>query len=184
MRIAVPGSGERGARLMTKSRRAATSATTTPARAWLIACLGALALPVIACDEGDLGGPEIVLGANYRKDFTKVRTCRFSVEHDLSYMQVWANAEAAALYEAGPYPFRAGAVIVKEQFSDANCVHLSGYTLMKKGGAGTDSRFGDWRWYRLDDDFRIVEDGSKTSRCGSCHAQPACRARDFACAEP
>ena len=79
---------------------------------------------------------------------------------------------AAELYERGPYPLPSGTLIIKEEFGDAGCTDLLGWTLMHKQPAGYDPRFGDWRWQRLDPRGKVLEDG-RLPRCASCHAASA-----------
>jgi hypothetical protein len=104
------------------------------------------------------------------------------VEH-LGFIVIKTEPAVVAAYNQGPYPLAAGTLILKEEFSDRGCQALTGWTLMQKQAPGYDDRFGDWLWQRLDAGGRVIEDG-RVARCGSCHARPECKARDFACAEP
>lgn len=146
-----------------------------PVRCALAAC--ALA----ACAEVDSPNPEMVLPERYRESFVETRGCRSSVEHDLSYVVIRLSPEAAAVYDQGPYPFAAGALVVKEQYADARCMSLTGWTVMRKEAAGSEPSAGDWRWYKLDRRQRVLEQG-KPPRCVGCHA--GCKERDWTCADP
>ncbi len=111
-----------------------------------------------------------------------MRDCRPSVDHGLVRITIKVDPALAARYQAGPYPFPAGSLIVKEEFADPACTDRLGWTLMEKQPDGYDDRHGDWRWQRLDAGGNLLEDG-KLAGCASCHAS-GCRARDLACAEP
>jgi hypothetical protein len=156
-------------------------------RLLLMGALGALVPGLAACPGGPEPSPDAALGpsllpADYRQRFVEVRDCRSSVEH-LGFIVIKTEPGVVAAYNQGPYPLAAGTLIIKEEFSDRGCQVPTGWTLMQKQAAGYDDRWGDWLWQRLDATGRVLEDG-KVARCGSCHALPACRARDFACAEP
>jgi hypothetical protein len=119
-----------------------------------------------------------------------VRGCRRSIDHDLAYIVVKTSPELADVYRAGPYPFPPGSLVVKEEFVDAACTGLQGWTLMRKEAAGYDAAAGDWRWQRLDSQRKVVAPGKqgqqdvKIRRCVACHSSVECRKRDFTCAEP
>jgi hypothetical protein len=127
--------------------------------------------------------PASLLPAGYQQGYPVVRSCRNSIEHDLRYIVIRVLAGTEAQYETGPFPRQVGTLIIKEEFSDRGCGDLLGWTLMRKEAAGYDGRHGDWHWQRLDATGKVTEDGP-VPRCASCHALPACQARDFACAEP
>jgi hypothetical protein len=127
--------------------------------------------------------PESLLPAALAADFVTVRDCRPSIDHDLRRILIRVEAGMTERYERGPYPLPSGTLIVKEEFDDPDCATRAGWTLMQKQPPGYDARAGDWRWQRLDAQGKVLEDGRLT-RCSSCHADSACRARDFACAEP
>jgi hypothetical protein len=147
-----------------------------------------LALPFgAACGESstEVPGPppEPLLTEADRARLVMVRPCRSSVEHPFTHVVVKVEPTLVERYDKGPFPFPAGALVVKDEFSDAGCRTPSGATLMRKEPAGYHPSFGDWRWQRLDPAGRVLEDG-KVAGCASCHAGPACRARDFVCSEP
>jgi hypothetical protein len=112
-----------------------------------------------------------------------VRDCRPSIDHDLRRILIRVETDMTDRYERGPYPLPPGALIIKEEFDDPDCAVRVGWTLMQKQPAGYAPGFGDWRWQRLDAQGKVLQDG-RLPRCASCHAASACRARDFACAEP
>ena len=148
------------------------SALGIPFSLWLLAAVG--------CDPAP---PISLLPADYPARFVEVRDCRSSVEHGLSHIVVKVDASLADRYNAGPYPFDPGALVVKEEFSDAACSTLIGIALMSKQSPGFDPRFGDWHWQGLDAARAVSEDGP-LPRCATCHTAAACRRRDFVCADP
>jgi hypothetical protein len=137
---------------------------------------------------GDVAAAVSLLPADYASRFLVVRDCRNSIDHDLNRILIKADPTIAPLYLDGPFPLPAGAVIVKEEFSDPGCTNRVGYTLMHKEAPGTAASYGDWRWQKLDATGRVLLDGvgigGTVTRCASCHAATDCRARDFTCAEP
>jgi hypothetical protein len=123
-----------------------------------------------------------LLPADYLANYPVVRNCRASVEHDLHFIVIRALAGTEQQYETGPFPRAPGTLIIKEEFSDRGCTDLVGWTLMLKQPEGEAPNSGDWRWQRLDASKQVTDDLGL--RCAACHAAAACRARDFACAEP
>jgi hypothetical protein len=135
----------------------------------------------------DVAPPTSLMPADYRQRFVEVRDCRNSIDHDLNHILIRTDRDTAPLYRTGPFPLPVGTLVVKEEYGDAICAELTGYTLMRKEAPGYDPRFGDWHWQRLDARGRVLADGKgegATLRCASCHASAACRTRDFTCAEP
>jgi hypothetical protein len=132
---------------------------------WLLALAS---ISVAGCSATAPAEPAL-LPADYPAAFSEVRACGQSVDHDLAYVLVKASAEAADIYRQGPFPFSAGAVIVKEQYGDPGCKSLTGFTLMRKEAAGHDPAGGDWQWQRLDARRRATDPG-QLRRCASCHA--------------
>lgn len=138
------------------------------------------ALAVASCAEVDSPDATRVIPEGYKESFVEVLGCRSSVEHDLAYVVVRTAPELASIYRAGSGVFPAGALVIKEQYTDARCQQLNAYTVMRKDDAGRVPEAGDWRFYKLDRRQRVLEQG-KSSRCVACHQ--ACRARDFVCGE-
>lgn len=136
-------------------------------------------LAVVACAEVDRPEPRQVIPSDYKSHFVEVRNCRVSVEHGLEYVRIRTAPEHAAIYDSGPYPFPAGALVVKEQYGDARCTQPTGFTVMRKesGSGGGD---GEWAFFRLDRRERTVEHGRPTT-CVSCHE--SCETRDQMCAD-
>jgi hypothetical protein len=172
---------------------------------WLVVVIAAGCDPTPSPGSDPDGGPTSLLPADYAATFVEVRGCRPSIDHDLAHIVVKTSAALADVYRAGPYPFPVGALIVKEQFEDAACTRIGGWTLMRKEAPGYDPAFGDWHWQRLDGAGRVMagvtagqggkqdgpqdgrgsDTGKRTlARCASCHAAAECRDRDFTCTQP
>jgi hypothetical protein len=151
------------------------------------ACLAPALTLAAACDPQGATAPDAALAllpASYPDGFVEVRACRPSAEH-FPQMRILVPVGVRADYEGGVLP--PGSTVVKEEFDDARCARLAGFTLMHKQASGADPPNGDWRHQRLDAERRILLDGPASTRaCTSCHAR--CRtaqpARDFVCAEP
>jgi hypothetical protein len=142
----------------------------------------ALAAALIGgCAQVDSVNAEMVLPVDYRTTFAQVRNCRSSSDH-MPAILVRMPPELVDVYNGGPYPFPAGALVVLEVYRDPGCMDLQEYAVMKKHQPGYDSAGADWQWYRLDERRLIVETG-KIARCVSCH-QDCGRTRDRVCAGP
>jgi hypothetical protein len=140
-----------------------------------------VAVALAACAQVDSPNPEMVLPVDYRTTFVPVRACRSSSDH-MPAIVVFTSPEVAGIYDAGPYPFPRGALVVVEQYRDPGCMDLGGYAVMKKREEGYDPANGDWQWYRMDERQQIKEAG-KIVRCATCHANCG-RTRDRVCAVP
>jgi len=118
--------------------------------------------------------------ADYRTAYEQVRDCRMSSDHDLAYVIVYADPDASQRYLDEQYPFAAGTVIVKEEFSDEQCSDLIRFTAMRKAAAGEHASTHGWEWQTTDNDLKPV--ATDEARCATCHA--VCESRDFTCALP
>jgi hypothetical protein len=143
-------------------------------------CLAVASL--VACAEVDSPNPQEVLPDNYRTAFVEARTCRTSSGHDLNNIVVRVDPKLRNVYEAGPYPFPVGSLVVEEEYHDTACTDLLGYSVMRKEVAKPDSPTGDWTFLHLDGRRRVIE--TNTPRCVSCHARFECSVRDRVCADP
>ncbi len=126
---------------------------------------------------------EPVFPANYRDSFIEVRNCRFSTEHDFTYIRVLANPIAAQPYVNDANPLPTGSIVVKEEFNNPGCQggHLVRWRAMRKEEPGFDPVDGDWHWQWVERD-RSVKFDDKTT-CISCHVRTACLVRDHMCTE-
>ena len=81
--------------------------------------------------------------------------------------------------------FAPGTVVVKAQYSDANCSTLAGYTAMEKLDEGASPSLGDWKW-QFTDENGSCSDCNAGAGCSGCHSgQPSCtQAPEFFCTSP
>lgn len=120
----------------------------------------------------------------YQTDWTMVRGCRRSIEHDFAYVQVWANEAAAAVYQAREGTLPEGSTLLKEEFDDEECTDLIGFTLMRREEGFAPTK-GDWHWQEVTFDREVVLDGAEFT-CFHCHEDCGGMdtAFDWTCAEP
>ncbi len=145
---------------------------------------GAVALAGCGGDEGgpQPPGPDPFFPADFLTTYTQVRDCRFSVEHDLHSIQVYINPEAAKAYTDSIYPFAAGTICVKPEYTDPQCSQIAAYAVMRKGPPGTAPDGGDWEWQIVGADLKVVR-SAQTEGCVDCHAL-CTNGRDFTCTDP
>ena len=128
------------------------------------------------------GGPTPIFPANYRASFSMVRSCRFSAAHGGVNIRVFANDIAAQPYLDNANPLPEGSIVVKEEFSGADCSDdntLVQWRAMRKETPGFDPVDGDWHWQRVSLQRVVIFDTKDT--CISCHAAPDCLVRDHMC---
>jgi hypothetical protein len=143
-----------------------------------------LVLALSTCAEVDSPTPPMVLPGDYRTAFVQVRGCRGTIEHGLDKsVVVRVRSEQAELYNAGPFPFPQGSLVVKEEYSDQGCTQLFNYTIMRKEAPGFFPEVGDWQWFRLDSYGTLIQ-GGKLADCSHCHATMCGSKRDYTCTEP
>jgi hypothetical protein len=139
-----------------------------------------------ACVEDGPEPPAPVFPPDAAQTWTEMRDCRFSHEHELRRIRVFANELAegpyAALSEEVPYPV--GAVLVKAEYDDENCAELIGWTAMRKEPAGTWPEGNDWTWQDLDVAMNVEDEGS-LPQCIGCHTDHCAPpfGYDLTCAE-
>jgi hypothetical protein len=112
---------------------------------------------------------EPLFPASYRDEYTMVRDCRTSIEHDLVSVRVWANPAATGPYQTRTGELPDGALLVKEEYSDRECTDLIGFTVMRRE-AGYAPAEGDWHWQSVAFDRNVVEDGV-IFECFACHLE-------------
>lgn len=147
----------------------------------LVTALGCNGGEPARSDGGDAApvdaGPPPGFPEDVEQQYTEMRDCRGSHEHELRYIRVFASEGArepyAALSPDVPYPV--GANLVKLEYDDEACTQLLGYTEMLKLPKGENPAGGDWLWQRLDADRTVIETGAPW-RCINCHT--------FHCAPP
>lgn len=137
---------------------------------------------LVAVNAALLGcAPEPIFPASYRDSFVEVRDCRFSSEHDFTYIRVLTNPIAALPYKNDGNPLPVGSVVVKEEFASSDCrdSSLLRWRVMRKEAPGFDTQDGDWHWQWVNADRSVRFDDKST--CISCHVRPECLARDHMC---
>lgn len=157
-----------------------TAFVCAPLCAWLASC-GPADTPS-GVDAGSALSP--FFSIDVEETFTEVRDCRQSIDHDLTFIRVFADAAALAPYASREEPFPAGALVVKVEYADDACADRSGFTAMQKRATGEDADAGDWRWQRATGDGEVTESGAP-ARCIACHracGQPP-GGYDWTCAE-
>jgi hypothetical protein len=184
----------RGAEGAARHRRAGARAIARAA-----AALGAAALAIAVALAPALSGcggddnpmppapPDPFFPADFLATYTQVRGCRLGVDHDLHFIQVYINPEAAEAYTDSIYPFAVGTVCVKPEYSmeDQGCGEQPiGYSAMRKGAPGTAPAVGDWEWQFVGPDRRVAEyTPAQVEACISCHTD-CTNGRDFMCTDP
>jgi hypothetical protein len=122
------------------------------------------------CSDPGPDTPVSLLPADYATTFSEVRNCRRSADHDLNFIRILADGEAAPAYTARNGPFPAGSVIVKEEYDpiDDTCsLALIGWTVMVSQGPGGAPDELDFEWQRIAEDKVVVD--KPTGHCVSCH---------------
>ena len=144
---------------------------------------GVMAAALSGCAEPD-SGVDPLFPESYQTDWSMVRDCRRSIEHDLSYVRIWADEAAAAPYQAREGTLPVGSTLLKEEFDDEECTDLIGFTLMRREEGFAPTR-GDWHWQEVTFDREVVLDGAEFT-CFHCHADCGGMdtAFDWTCAEP
>lgn len=104
---------------------------------------------------------------DYRGFYTMVRDCRRSIEHDLVFVQVWADPTSVDAYVTREGSFPDGSLIVKEEFRDEACSDMVGWAVMRRE-VGYAPEAGDWHWQEVADDRTVVLDGHLVD-CFLCH---------------
>lgn len=122
--------------------------------------------------------------ADVEEAFEEARDCRRSIDHDLSFVRVFADATAHGPYTTRAEPFPAGATLVKVQYADEECVDVVGFVAMQKRVTGEAPDSGDWIWQRASAERGVLEHGDLQS-CVFCHS--GCNVAggyDWTCTEP
>jgi hypothetical protein len=116
---------------------------------------------------------------NWEDSYTQVRPCRRSIDHDLVYVTIHADAKALPSYEKRDALFPEGSTVLKVEYDDEACTELRGYTVMQRRAKGYDPSGGDWHWQKADENRVVSIDGKSSSppadpptqvdRCVRCH---------------
>jgi hypothetical protein len=136
--------------------------------------IAVFAVLLAACGGDDGGGGEPpVFPKTYATDYTEVRNCRFSLDHDLRRIRVLASPDAVTPYQQRAAPFPVGSVVLKVEYDEddtACAMPPIGFTAMQRLADGTDATNLDWKWQELDGDFKTLDD-RPIARCANCHKQ-------------
>jgi hypothetical protein len=130
-------------------------------------------LVLAACGGDDGGGEPPVFPKTWASEYTEVRNCRFSLDHDLRRIRVLASADAVTAYQGRAAPFPVGSVVLKVEYDedDMTCAKPPiGFTAMQRLPDGMDPVMLDWKWQELDGDSKQLTD-RPIARCASCHTQ-------------
>ena len=143
--------------------------------------------PVDASGRPEAGTPVAPsFPADFANNYAETRDCRFSHEHELRYIRVFASPDDQAPYAAlsPDVPYPAGAILVKVEHDDDACATPIEYTAMRKLAAGENPAGGDWRWQRVTIGREVIEDGAPW-RCIQCHTNHCAPPMgfDLSCAE-
>ncbi|MBM4357352.1 MAG: hypothetical protein FJ096_04505 [Deltaproteobacteria bacterium] len=133
-----------------------------------------------ACSSPDpTPTPDPLWPEDWASTYTQVRPCRRSIDHDLGYVTIHADAKATSSYEKRDAPFPEGSTILKVEYDDEECTELRGYTVMQRRAKGYDPAGGDWHWQKADVNRVVTIDGkssspaadppTKVDRCVKCH---------------
>ena len=150
----------------------------------LLCALAALA----GCADDDASEPtrpDPIFPADFGATWQEARTCRFSHDHELRSIRVFADADAFVPYTEWSEPYPVGATIVKIEYEDDQCQKIQGYSAMQKLEEGAAPEGYDWIWQKLDAAQRVETGSDIPARCIDCH-EYHCRAPygfDFACGE-
>jgi hypothetical protein len=141
-----------------------------------------IAAALLGCDDpGDETADATVaplFAADYEQSYVQIRDCRLSIEHELEYIRVFADASAATHYQAcvtleSPtdppcdQPFADGAVLLKAQYRDARCTELLRYSAVRRE-ADASATGASWRWQEVSAEGTVRADGT-LPQCINCH---------------
>ncbi len=139
----------------------------------------ALVLSVVACgDDDDAEEPTDETEAYFdmAADYESWETLgdgdlMASGDHGGDFVRTYANASAMDTISDEDYPFAAGALLVKEQYSSEDDDSPSVLSIMGKESDDD----GDWYWMQADTDWEVHGgvQGSDVGMCVDCHAAAA-----------
>ena len=173
---------QRARALLKRYARGAMPLVTALCFGMLPSALGGACVPATGGeDAGPALGPPVF---DDLSNWTEVRDCRGSHEHELRFIRVVANALALENYDIWDQPYLVGSTLVKLEYFDENCEELVGYTAMEKLEEGENPPGYDWWWQKLDEDRRVTEEGAPFNciDCHRFHCEPPA-GYDLTCAE-
>lgn len=107
---------------------------------------------------------------DYDLDYTEVRDCRGSGDHDLNKIRILVSPDAVGPYVDRDASFPVDAIVLKEEydFGDVDCTGpIKQWTVMQRLEAGSSTETLDWAWQRVDFERNVVEED--TPKCYGCH---------------
>jgi hypothetical protein len=116
-------------------------------------------------------GEPALFPADYAATYQEVRNCRNSIEHGFVRVRVVAAPDAIGPYMDRTTPFPAGAIVLKEEYDDADTAcagPVKHYTVMQKLAGGSAPAALDWEWQAATPQFRAIADEDLQS-CITCH---------------
>ncbi len=119
------------------------------------------------CFQQDNSKTSQILPPDYSSSFVLARNCRYSTSHSRFLRVLTDGKETNDAYLAGNCLLPVNSLVLAEEYENASCSSLIGYTLMNKV-SGYDSSHNDWRWQKLDDMRNLLEDG-RVQTCIDCH---------------
>jgi hypothetical protein len=155
--------------------------------AGVVCFAGALAAACGDPEDDEPAGDEVVFSADYASDYTEVRDCRQSGDHDLNNIRIVADSAALAPYQDRSTPFPTGSIVLKEEFEfdDVDCTgEVKQWTVMQKLESGSGADTLGWTWQQVDRERGLVSENSQ--RCVACHSGCAGSdtGYDATCADP
>lgn len=112
--------------------------------------------------------PEPSFPKDYLRNYTEVRNCRSSSEHDSHNIRILASPSALAAYQNRDAGFPVSAVLLKEErdYGDVDCTGpvLLWTVMTRQLDGGVDG----WEWQSVGPDRRVLT--TNEPRCGACHA--------------
>jgi hypothetical protein len=90
--------------------------------------------------------------------------------HAWKFFDIYASKDAAAVVQTGQGTYPVGAVVLKRKYSDASGKTTELYTGMLKREKGYNPVSGDWEYFILSSDGKIVQKQGKLADCMACHA--------------
>lgn len=137
--------------------------------AGFLATLLTLAALVSCSDDGPGdSGPAPLFPPDYASSYTEVRDCRSSTEHDLAHVRVLADPQALGPYQGRDADFPVGAIVLKEEYDDAECAgSITRWTVMQRLLSGSSPETLDWAWQDVEATRRV--ETVNEPRCIGCH---------------
>lgn len=130
-------------------------------------CLFFLVSSTAGCFQQDESKTSKLLPSDYASTYALAQSCRLSTGHEHFIKVLTDSKETNQAYLAGDRLLPDNSLVMTEEYDDANCSVLVGYTLMRKD-PGYDPSHNDWRWQELDDKRDVLKDGREQT-CIDCH---------------